>query len=95
MLVIMLIFLAHSLIKLSKEGAIEYCVSDNSSGFNNITCYKERWIAQNHADAINRDKNLDYKYINNYSNITLWDINLSQDKKQWKFQTQLAKLKNL
>lgn len=80
MLVIMLIFLGYSLVKLSKEGAYEYCVADNSSGLMNVTCYEARWMAQIHADEINRDKNLGYNYINNYTKVDIW-----------KFQVLLAK----
>jgi len=73
MLVIMLIFLGYSLVKLNEEGAYQYCVGDNSTGLMNITCYKERWEAQIHADEINKAKNLGYNYINNYTHIDLWD----------------------
>lgn len=71
MLAIMLLFLTYSIVKLKEEGAIEFCVADNSSGYMNVTCYEERWIAQIQADSINKAKNLDYKYINNYTNLTI------------------------
>jgi len=63
----MLVYLGFSLVNLSKEGAIEYGLGDNSSGKMEVYCYKERYLAQIHADELNRDKNLGYNYINNYT----------------------------
>jgi len=73
MLILMLAFLSYSLFTLSKEGAIEYCVGDNSTGLMNVTCYKTRVEAQHYADLISYPKNLDHNYISNYTNIDIWD----------------------
>ena len=69
MLGMMLLYLAYSLVILSQNGAIEYCFEENDT----ITCYKTRLEAESYINSISYPINLDYNYINNYTNIDTWD----------------------
>jgi hypothetical protein len=69
MLGMMLLYLAYSLVILSQNGAMEYCVDYNET----ITCFKTELEAEDYSYSVSYPKNLDYNYINNYTNIVVWD----------------------
>ena len=67
MLVLMTIYLAYSVVVLSQEGAIEYCVDYNST----IKCFKTEVEAIDYSGSVSYPINLDHNYINNYNNIDI------------------------